>query len=493
MQRVISNRANLAKNCVTGFACKHIRLRIPWAASPSSSRPMTSLPLPIQKPIGVWRQRFGYGVADFACNLVWQMMSLYLMFFYTDVVGLVAAQVGIMFLVTRLVDGIADVCMGLIIDKTESKWGKSRPWFLWGAIPFGILSIAPFYVPKIGLTGELIYAFITYLGLSLAYTVVGIPLSSILPSLTRDPQERTMLATVRMILAILGSTTVSICTLPLVKILGGDSRANGFLWTMVIFAVSGTAMFIYTFFNVEEKYTVRQEHMTIKRAFSSLKGNTAWYIFAVNIVFLWGAHFLSQGTLIYYFTYNVGRPDLAVIAAGLTTLVPLAGAFSVPLLARWLQKRTVYMIACVINLAGIGLMILANAAIVPLMVGLVISVIGFGLLKTIYFSMQADPVDFGEWKTGISAPGMLSSVNGFITKVALAFSGMISGAMLSAAHYVPNQPQQKSALLAIKLNYLVIPAGLTIVSMIVMSFYHLDKIYPQIRADINTREKAQMA
>jgi glycoside/pentoside/hexuronide:cation symporter, GPH family len=261
--------------------------------APLAPHPMTKNSPLATKPLGVWRQRFGYGIADFASNLVWQVITLYLMFFYTDVIGLVAAQVGIIFLIARLVDGVADVSMGLIIDKTQSKWGKSRPWFLWGAFPFGFFGIATFYVPKMGHTSELVYAFITYLGLSIVYTVVNIPLSSILPSLTRDPQERTNLATVRIVLAILGSTLVSICTLPMVKILGGDNRAAGFLWTMVIFAVTGTSMFIFTFFNVEEKYTVRQDHMTIKKAFSALKGNTPWYIFAVNIVFMWGAYLFS--------------------------------------------------------------------------------------------------------------------------------------------------------------------------------------------------------
>jgi GPH family glycoside/pentoside/hexuronide:cation symporter len=444
------------------------------------------------KDFGVWRQRTGYGMADFASNLVWQVIALYLMFFYTDVVGLVAAQVGTLFLITRLIDGVADVTMGVIIDKTNTKWGKSRPWFLWGAIPFAVFGIATFYVPKIGPTGQLVYAFFTYLGLSLVYTMVNIPLSSILPSLTRDPQERTVLATTRIIFAILGSTLVSFCTLPMVDFFGGGSKSSGFLWTMVVFALTGALMFVYTFRNVEEKVKVRHKLITVREAFSSMKGNTPWYIFAVNIVFMWSAYFFQQSALIYYFTYNVGRPDIVKWVALISALVPMIGTFCTPFLAMKLHKRTTYMVACVINLLGIATMFAAQVWVTGLLLGLVVAAIGFGLRTTIYFSMQADPVDYGEWKNGISAPGIISSTNGFITKVAMAVSGAVFGWMLTSAHYVPNQPQQESALWAIKLSYLIIPAGMVVISMIIMSFYDLDKIYPKIRKEIDERNQAHL-
>ena len=442
--------------------------------------------------IGVWRQRTGYGVADFASNLIWQVIALYLMYFYTDVVGLVAAEVGTMFLVARLVDGVADVAMGVVIDKTKSRWGKSRPWFLWGAFPFGLLGIATFCVPKIGHTGVLIYAFVTYLGLSLAYTMVNIPLSSILPSLTRDPHERTMLATVRIIFAILGSTIVSKYMLPLVSVLGGNSKRVGFFWTMVIFSVTGMLMFIYTFKNVEEKVRVLHHHITVKQAFSSLKGNWPWYIFAFNIIFMWGAYFFQQGGMIYYFTYYVRRPDIVSMAAAISAFAPIVGPFVTPFLSRRLHKRTTYMVASVINLSGLAIMMLSNVYVPGILAGVVISAVGFGLRTTIYFSMQADPVDYGEWKNGVSAPGVLCSANGFIGKVSMALSGAISGWLLTLAHYVPNQAQQTSALFAIKLNFLIIPASLVVISMIVMSFYNLDKIFPKIRAEIDARTESHI-
>ena len=406
-------------------------------------------------------------------------------------VGLLAAQVGTLFLVTRLIDGVADVGMGVLIDRTKSRWGKSRPWFLWGSIPFGLLATATFCVPM-GRTEELAYAFVT-LALSVAFTVVNIPMASILPSLTRDPHERTVLATVRIIFAFCGATTVSLCMLPLVHVLGAGSRREGFSWTMLIFAAVGTLMLIYTFATVEEKVRVRHPRVTVRQALSSLRGNVPWYIFAFNILFMWSASFMQAGALIYYFTYNVGRPDLVSTVAGLSASVPILGTFATPFLVRAWHKRTTFMVGSAVILAGIIVMIVSQVQVTGLLIGVLIAALGSGLRQGIYFSMQADPVDYGEWKTGISAAGVLSSANGFLGKVALAGAGAISGWTLTLAHYVPNHPQQEPALFAIKLNYLFLPAALIVVSMITMSFYNLDKIYPKIRAEIDARGEAHVA
>ncbi|WP_218975571.1 MFS transporter [Mesobacillus foraminis] len=440
---------------------------------------------------GVWRQRIGYGAADLSCNLVWQMIGLYLMFYYTDVVGLAAVQVSLLFLLTRILDGVTDIVMGIIIDKTNTKWGKSRPYFLWGAVPFALLGILAFYVPDVGPAAKVLYAYMTYMGLSMAYTMVNIPLASILPSLTSDPQERTVLATVRIIFSFVGATAVSVLTMPMVNALGRGSQADGFFWTMVIFSVIACLFFFFTFKNVEEKVQVQVENVTVKQAFSTLKGNKPYYIFALNILFMWGSYFFQQGALIYYFTYNLDRPDLVGLIAGIGSFVPIAGTFLTPILAKKMYKRTLFMIASVVNLAGILTMLFAGGVIPAIIVGAVIAALGFGTRQSIYFSMQADPVDYGEWKTGINAAGILSALNGFLGKVTMAIAGALFGLMLEWGHYVPNQTQTTEALFAIKLGYLIIPAVLVLISMIIMSFYNLDKIYPKIRAEINARNAAR--
>lgn len=456
--------------------------------SSRSAPPQPAMPVPARQ---LWKQRCGYGVADFSCNLIWQMITLYLMFFYTDVMGLPANQVGVLFLVTRIVDGVTDVAMGVVIDRTHTRWGKSRPYFLIGAVPFGVLGILAFWVPPLGPGGRLVYAYATYLALSVIYTVVNIPMASILPSLTSDAHERTVLATFRIMFSFVGATLVSALTLPMVGWFGGGSQAVGFFWTMVIFATAGAALFLVTFATVRERVSAAPEHFSLRGVFTCVRRNTPWMVFAVNILFMWGSFFFQQGALIYYFTYNVGDRGLAALVASITASVPIVGTLVTPFFSRRLLKRRVFMIASAVNLLGMAVMLAANTRHAGLLVGVVIASLGFGLRHGIYFSMQADPIDYGEWKTGFNAAGILSSLNGFIGKVAMAGAGAVSGALLTWGHYVPNGAQAPGALLAIKLNYLIIPAAMVVVSMAIMSFYNLDRIYPRIVAELAERNRSR--
>ncbi|WP_294833494.1 glycoside-pentoside-hexuronide (GPH):cation symporter [uncultured Gilliamella sp.] len=438
----------------------------------------------------LWRQRIGYGIADLSCNLVWQLISLYLMFFYTDVMELPAYYVGIMFLVTRLVDGVADVLMGLVIDNTSTRWGRCRPWLLIGAVPFGLLCILAFYVPDFGTTGKLIYAFITYLCLSFIYTVVNIPFCAMLPFLTADSLERTTLSSVRILLGSLGSTIVAVATLPLVKSLGQGNQNQGFLYTAIIFGVIAIFFLIVSFKNVEEKITIKQERMTLARAWQGLKDNTPWKIFAFNIFLMWGAFFLQMGALVYYFNYYVQNPELTAVIAGISTFVPLIGTLTVPLLASYMKKRHIYLFSSTINLIGMGIMIVFDVNQIGLIVGAVVLSIGAGQRTAIYFSMQADPVDYGVWKTGINTAGILTSINGFLGKVAMAGAGAITGFLLSSGGYTANTVQTPSALFAIKLCYLYLPAILIIASMFwIGKFYKLDDIYASICNELEARRQ----
>lgn len=439
----------------------------------------------------LWRQRVGYGIADLSCNLVWQLISLYLMFFYTDVMELPAYYVGIMFLVTRLVDGVADVLMGLVIDNTTTRWGRCRPYLLIGAVPFGLLCVLAFYVPDFGTTGKLIYAFLTYLCLSFLYTIVNIPFCAMLPFITNDSRERTTLSTVRILLGSLGSTIVAVATLPLVNTLGKGNQTQGFFYTAIVFGVIATFFLLISFRNVEEKISITQKRMTLKRAWTGLKSNQPWFVFALNIFLMWGAFFFQTGALVYFFHYYVGNVELTAIIAGISTFVPLLGTLTVPALASRMKKRHVYLVASSINLIGMAVMIVSGVQTLGLMIGTVILSLGAGQRTAIYFSMQADPVDYGVWKTGINTAGILTSINGFLGKVAMAGAGAITGILLSSGGYVANQTQNETALLAIKSCYLYIPAALIIASMIwIGRFYRLDDHYEAIRADLDAGKHA---
>ncbi len=332
--------------------------------------------------IGLWRQRIGYGSSDFACNLIWQMISLYLLYFYTNVMHLNAGAVSVMFLVTKVIDGISDLIVGFLIDKTNTKWGKSRPWILFGAVPFGVAAVLAFSVPDIGQTGMLIYAYITYILLSTAYTVVNIPMASILPALSEDPHERTVLASCRTFFSSIGSTVVSAFALTLVDKFGNGNEALGFRIVMMIFGVVGCLVFFFCFFNTKERVTIKQEKVSLKANISCLLHNKPWKLFA----------------------------------------------------------------------------------------------------------LQPDPVDYGEWKSGVNTAGTLSAVNGFIGKVGMAIASSIGAALLQFGGFDANlATQTATAQTYITAMYIWVPIITNIATIITMMFYDLDKIYPQIVKELDER------
>ena len=437
----------------------------------------------------LYKQRIGYGLGDFACNLIWQVISLYLLYFYTDVMELNPMNISFMFIICRIIDGGTDLLVGFLIDKTHSRWGKSRPWFLFGAIPFALAAILAFSVPDIAPTGKLVYAYITYIFLSFMYTVVNIPLASILPALTSDMNERTVLITYRKFFAFFGSTLVSATALTLVSMIGQGNEALGFRFVMGLFGVIGCICFFLTFLLVKENNLVQSEKTaTLKETVKSLFQNKPWKLFALNILFMWTGYFLQSSALIYYYRYSLQKNEMAAVVATIMSIVPMFANLFVPFLSRQLGKRNLYSVTAFIQMAGLIVIMLSGTNDAMIIFGAIISAAGYGAKESIYFSMQADPVDYGEWKTGIQASGTLSSINGFLGKVAQAIAGGLSGLLLAIGGYVNGAAiQSTQTIISINAMYLYIPIILLICSMITMHFYTLDKELPSIQKDLKTR------
>lgn len=257
---------------------------------------------------------------------------------------------------------------------------------------------------------------------------------------------------------------------------------------MVIFAFIGCAIFLFTFANVRERVEVKTESATLSQTIKSLKENKPWKLFALNILFMWTGFFIQSSALIYYFSYNVGSKTLATTVATIMSVIPLIANFLVPSLAKRMGKRNLYIVSAGIQFIGLAIVLFADINVNLIIGGAVISAFGYGIKESIYFSMQADPVDYGIWKTGVNATGTLNSVNGFLGKCAQAISGGLGGALLAWGGYVGQaDTQTTSALVAIKAMYIYIPMVLLICSMITMKFYDLDKQYSKIKADLNAR------
>jgi GPH family glycoside/pentoside/hexuronide:cation symporter len=439
----------------------------------------------------LWRQRIGYGAADFACNLIWQMISLYLLYYYTDIAKLNGLAIASMFIICRIIDGITDLLIGYAIDHTHTRWGKSRPYFLWGAIPFAIFAYLAFSVPtSFSATGKLAWAYATYIGLSFMYTVVNIPLASILPALTNDAQERTNLATVRQFFAFIGATVVSAFALKLVDCFGQGNDALGFKYVMILFGVISSCIFLFTFFNVREINNVEsKKKTTLKDALKSLMQNKPWKIFALNILAMFTGYFIQTSALVYYYTSVLSNKQLSVTVATLMSVVPVIANLFTPFLAKKMIKRNLFVTSSAVQIAGIICIMLAGVNIPLIYVGAVLSGLGHGVKMSIYFSMQADPVDYGIWKTGVDTAGSLSAINGFLGKVAQAAAGGLSGVLISWGGYKATASVQGAkAILAIKAMYLYIPLVCVVLSIIIMCFYNLDRIYPKIMKELKEEE-----
>ena len=419
------------------------------------------------------------------------MISLYLLYFYTNVMHLNAGAVSIKFLVTKFIDGVSDLIVGYLIDKTNTRWGKSRPWILFGAIPFGVTAVLAFSVPDIGQTGMLIYAYVTYILLSTSYTIVNIPMASILPALSENPHERTVLASCRTFFSSVGSTVVSAFALTLVDKFGNGNEALGFRIVMIIFGVIGCLVFFFCFFNTKERVMVQAEKVSLKANISYLLHNGPWKLFALNIVWFFGGYVIQASAVIYYFTYVVQNTSMVQIVATITTLVPIVTNLLAPFLVKLTSKRNLMIGGSVVHAGGLLIIFFGGTNVPVLIGGAVIAAAGYGLKGSMHFAMQPDPVDYGEWKSGVNTAGTLSAVNGFIGKVGMAIASSIGAALLQFGGFdAALSVQSATAQSYITTMYIWVPIVMNIATIITMMFYNLDKIYPQIIKELDERRAA---
>lgn len=429
------------------------------------------------KSIGKWRLRIGFASADLACNLVWQMISLYLLFFYTNVMGLGAAAVATMFLVTKIIDGLTDIIVGFLIDKTNTRMGKSRPWILGGAIPFGITLVLCFSVPDISPDAKLIYAYITYSLLSLAYTIVNVPLGSLLPALTEDYVERTNLATTRIVLATVGSTIVAALTLPMVSFFGQGNDSFGFQVVAIIFAVIGVLIFFFSVANTREiSSSMNEGKVSLAKNLIGMMKCKVFWINNLVAFFMFGGSIIGAASLTYYFMYVVQNPMLASIAATLITVIGLLGNIMPPFLVKYMSKKNGVILGNLIAAIGILIIFLGGTTLVIQLLGISIYGIGNGLRQTLIFAISPDAIDFCTRKVGSNVAGAFSAMTGFCVKVASAIASSLVASLLAIGNYdatLEFQPQ--SAINMITVAFIFIPIVCSVITSVTMIFYNLDK------------------
>jgi len=387
------------------------------------------------------KNMIGYGFGDFASNLVWQMLSLYLLFFYTDVFGISAAAAGTLFLVARVWDAINDPIMGSIVDKTHTKWGKFRPYLLFGAIPLGIASVLCFTTPDFSMNGKMIYAYVTYIVLGMTYTIVSIPYSALTSSMTDDSHERTKLTTARMIFAMFGLLVVAAATEPLVGMF--PTKAIGYRNIMVIYSILAVALYWLCFALCKETVEVKPKHRAkAQNMFQVLFSNKPLFLITCTSLCTMIAGTMKSAMVIYYCKYNMDN-EAFVTAALLTVVVfMILGNLLVPLVSKKVGKRKGMIIGNLIAIVGnIIFFFVPYENIVLMLAFTAIASIGMAFVGNLGWSMIPDTIEYGQWKTGIRAEGTVYSVFSFSQKLGHALGGALPGFILTFVHYVPNMQQ----------------------------------------------------
>ncbi len=439
------------------------------------------------------KEKLAYACGDVASNFYWRVFDVFLFIFYTDIMGLSAAAVGTLMLVTRLIDAISDPLMGALADRTKTRFGKFRPYLLWGIIPIAAAGVLTFTVPDFSDTGKLAWAYGTYIFMMLAYTFINVPYGALLGVITSDTQQRTSLTSFRFIGAFSGGSLVAYLTPELVILLGQGDETLGWQFTMALYGCIAGLLFALTFYGTKERICPNPEQKTpVLQDIKDLGNNKPWLIlFALALIIMITISLrASSGT--FYFKYYVQRPDLIGSFAMVYMIALAIGAASTPLLTRFLDKRRLLIILMgIVALLSVLLYFVPNDNI-ALMFSLQIMIgLALGPKSPLVFSMYADTADFSEWQTGRRATAMIFSAAAFAQKLGGALAGAMIGWVLTSLGYVANQVQTGASEQGIVLLITIIPAIFAALAVPIIWFYPLgDKKLFCVQQQLQERKKA---
>lgn len=427
----------------------------------------------MEKTISNTRQRFGYGAADMASNLVWPMIITYLSVYYTDVAKISLAAVGIIMLLSKFVDACTDIIMGVVVDHTRTRWGKCRPFLLFGAIPLAITAVLTFYIPEFdSMTKKIVYAFIAFNLVSTAYTVVNTPLSALLASISDDEHERNVLVTFRMVMAAIGSFCVTTFASPLISKFGGNSSASSYGLTVAVFSFVAILLLLFSFSSTRESQrSIESAKVSFKDALKAINGQYILFIF-IMFVFMLGFA-TKQAGLVYYYTYVVENTAIIPIQAAVTSVSMIASQIAIPFFARKLGKKKSMYLMSGIALAGNALFLFGGTGIVSIILGTVLVWYALGFMMGMRFSLLADVVDYCEAKSGVQASGILCALDSFIAKLTFGLNLTIFTWLMSLGGYVPNAVQSSEEKNLITFGFIGIPSICVVLTVILLLFFNI--------------------
>ena len=440
-------------------------------------------------------RKIGFTVGDYACNLYWQSVSIYLLFFYTDVVGLSAGTAGLIYMIASIFDGMIDPVMGAIADKTRTKHGRYRPYLLWGAVPLGFAFVLLYFKPPLAGVALVTWILVAHLIFRVAYTALSIPYTSLNARITDSSAERSTLAGFRMIFATLAGLTVASTTQPLAASLGGGDVGKGFTLTAVAYALIATAIFPFVYATTREPQDVPGEAAPVIRMsqyWAAVRGNRAfWAVMAGICTGVICTTALGKSVL-YYFKYYLNDEAAARTALSLNAAVGLVVIPAWIYVTKRIGKRAAWFTAVIWGIVCLTGFALVDIRDPGLMIGflLAMQVCGLGLALT-FWSMLPDTVEYGEWRTGLRAESFIFGLGQFFLKAALGLGAGIFGWSLDLVGFHPNVAQTPETLQGMKTIMVALPLAGLVLGGLAMLIYPMKKgVHEDIVGQLAARRSA---
>lgn len=440
------------------------------------------------------KERIGYGVGDFANNMMFAPVNSFMTYFYTNVVGLGAGLVGTMLLLARLLDGVSDIVVGILMEKLHSKHGKARPWILWWCVPYAISLVLLFTAPDLGQTGKIIYAFSTYvLAVVVIFTAINLPFGTLASLMTKNQVERGYLNISKMIFAFGGGLVINMTTLPMVKFFGNGSR--GWQITFMIYGVIATLLFLVTFFTTKERVTEetielkKRETVDVLKGLKSLFNNKYWLIL-LAVFFLNSVVNSFIGVNVYYAQYIMNDNNLVGNLSLYQTIASFVTFGMSAYLIKKIGKQKIALLGSFISLLGYGMVILSPTSYVMLYVSSLVKGVGNAALSGVMYGMLADTVEYNDHMFGMRVEGLVFSASSFGSKVGSGLGSAALGWILSAFGYVSQSATQPPlALTGIKIIFLYVPIFIFALIVLFLLFYKLDDEYDDIMEKLALRRR----
>ncbi|MDD7986202.1 MFS transporter [Lentisphaera marina] len=444
-------------------------------------------------------EKLGYGLGDMASNFYITFFNIFLLYYYVDVWGISPGDAATMFLVTKIIDAISDPAMGIIADRVNTRWGKYRPFLIGVSLPYALLGYLLFLGPDLSESGKLIFAYVSYSLLMLAFTAINVPYSALLAVISPLSEERTKATQFRFVCAALGTLIVGASAKPLVTFFGGGDELLGFRLTIILFAVLSVALFIFTFAVTKERIQTPKSNSSIKSDLSILTKNISWIILAICSILSIVGLVARIASTAFFTKYNMGLGDEIVLWwMDATTLIisagfvgQLFGALLTPSILKICDKKQLMIFANVLfGITIIGTAFIPVDSYPAILTFYTLGMFAFGLIITLLFVMYTDCSEYGEWISGRNIAALTVSASLFAIKFGAAAGSAIPGYILEFVGFVNNQAQSQETLEGINVMWNIVPAGFFFLAAILMLFYKLDrKTMLKIEHDLLERRK----